>query len=62
MGRPNKGASFINELETSIRKILDDAETKPSERVQAINAGIKLVELRRDVNDDHGDSFFPRKD
>ena len=57
MGRRNRDQKIVSDLEDHIRKILADPDIKISERLQAVNAWVKLVELKAKLDDDGGNYF-----
>lgn len=65
MPRPKKVAldlpnAFAAALETGVRHVLSDKRSTPEQRVNAINAGIKLLQAKHkiDTDKDEGGDFF----
>lgn len=46
---PKKELDLSEVLEAAIRSVLKDKETKPSDRVKAIEAGAKLLAIRHKI-------------
>ena len=53
-----KEPDFLKTLETAVRAVLEDADTKASERIAAIAAGAKLLMIRHKINETDESSFF----
>lgn len=53
-------AEFLKTLEDGIRKVLTDKKTTAKERIEAINAGAKLMQIKHKISDtgDGAGSFF----
>lgn len=58
MGRPTRGESFVSYLEDQVREALKSGDLTGAERANLINAGIKLIDVRRGVADDSTQNFF----
>lgn len=41
---------FLDTLEEGVRKVLDDSNSKPSERIAAIAAGVKVAMIRHRIS------------
>ena len=60
--KENKDEEFLNDLEASIRVILKGRKTTPTEKLAAINAGVRLSAIRHRIGgtDDGEKGFFER--
>jgi hypothetical protein len=57
--KPPKGEKDLSEvLEASIRAVLKDKSTKPSDRLKAIEAGAKLLMIRHKISGAGDDGNF----
>lgn len=49
---------FLDVLEEGVKKVLNDSKSKPSERIAAIAAGVKVAMIRHRISGGDEDSFF----
>jgi hypothetical protein len=49
---------FLKALMDGVRKVLDNRKANPSERMAAVNAGVKLLAIRHKISDGDGKGFF----
>jgi hypothetical protein len=56
--KANVADKFLDVLEEGVRKVLDNPKSKPSERVAAISAGVKVAMIRHRISSGEEDSFF----
>ena len=61
--RENEDKEFLNDLEKAIRKILKAQKTPASEKLAAINAGVRLSAIRHRIGgaDEGPKGFFDDK-
>lgn len=51
-------SDFLDELEAGVKAVLHNKRAKPSERVAAIAAGVKIVFARHKISGADEDNFF----
>lgn len=49
---------FLKALMEGVRKVLDNRKAAPSERMAAVNAGVKLLAIKHKINGDGETGFF----
>lgn len=49
---------FLKLLEDGVRKVLQNKDAKPSERLQAVQAGAKLLAIRHKIGGGEDKGFF----
>lgn len=49
---------FLKALMEGVRKVLDNRKATPSERMAAVNAGVKLLAIKHKINGDGETGFF----
>jgi hypothetical protein len=60
--RDNEDKEFLNDLEKAIRKILKAQKSSPTEKLAAINAGVRLSAIRHRIGSaDEGEKGFFEK-
>lgn len=55
-----KDEEFLQVLEKGIRDVLKSKASTPAEKIQAINAGSRLMAIRHKVGGGEDDNFFGR--
>jgi hypothetical protein len=54
-----KGDDFLNDLESAIRKIITNKKASKADKLSAINAGVRLAQVRHKVSGgDSEEGFF----
>lgn len=56
-------SDFLKILEDGIKDVLSNKDTSPKERISAIEAGAKLMQIKHKIDGDEGgaSSFFNRR-
>ena len=49
---------FLDVLEEGVKKVLNDTASKPSERIAAIAAGVKVAMIRHRISGGDEEGFF----
>lgn len=55
-----KDEDFLALLEENVKDVLKSRRVKPAERVQAINAGVKLLAIRHKLGGGEEENFFSK--
>jgi hypothetical protein len=61
--RDNEDKEFLNDLEKAIRKILKAQKSSPTEKLAAINCGVRLSAIRHRISssgEDEAKGFFEK--
>lgn len=56
----DKDAELLKLLEAGVKKVLKSKEAKPGERLQAVQAGCKLLAIRHKLGTDDDANFFSK--
>jgi len=51
-------AEFLAVLEDGVKKVLSNKRSTPSERMAAVNAGVKLLAIRHKISGGDDEGFF----
>jgi hypothetical protein len=53
--------AFLDILEQGVKDVLKDKSTEPSDRVAAINAGVKVAMIRHRISPEGEEGFFGKQ-